>query len=533
MLTKNWTVERSDKAIYRRLLRRTMIPMITMGILFLAIGIFGAWRVHRLHQRSSDILSENVFSIRTAEELEGVVHELRYRLKRFLSTGNQRHLEEIALLIPVGRECLDQSEQLAKTSREQQLIQRIRRSYVQLIADYERVVADPTSEKPLQIASNLADELIPNEILANTQKYIERNEEELANSRERNQTTATQLMFGLLMLGTCGGVIGLLAGYIIARRVSRTIVQLSLPIRDTAGKLDKVVSPISVTADPSFEDLESILKMVSDRVTMVVERLQENEREMLRSEQLASLGQLAAGLAHELRNPLTSLKTILQLADSPGDLTPRDLDVLKQEITRLEDSVQTFLDFARPPQPDKQFVEFDQLVKETLELVARRAERQGVFLNCSLPRKRIGVMADETQMRQVVLNLLLNALDAVPRGGEVRLEVAQESGELPSTNGRSMKNTKTAGEVALRVSDNGPGLPPQLGEHIFDPFVSTKESGSGLGLSICKRIVEAHDGEISAADRPEGGAVFSVRLPLSPTSPAMEREQMHEAFNSR
>lgn len=527
MLTKNWTVERSDKAIYRRLLRRTMIPIVIMGILFLAIGILGAWRVHRLDQRSSDILSENVSSIRTAEDLEGVVHEVRYRLKRFLSTGNDRHLEEISLLIPAGRECLDQSEQLAKTNREQQLIQKIRRSYAQLVDDYERVAADPFGNESSEIASNLADETIPNELLAHTKQYIERNEQELANSRERNQTTATQLMSGLLMLGTCGGVVGLLAGYIITRRVSRTIVQLSLPIRDTAGKLDKVVSPISVTADPSFEDLESILKMVSERVTQVVERLHENEREMLRSEQLASLGQLAAGLAHELRNPLTSLKTIVQLADSPDELTPRDLDVLKQEITRLEDSVQTFLDFARPPQPDKHLVEFDQLVKETLELVSRRAERQGVFLNCRLPQEPIGVMADETQMRQVVLNLLLNALDAVPHGGEVRLEVVRERRRLPSKNGRSMNNKKTAGEMVFRVFDNGPGLPPQLGEQIFDPFVSTKESGSGLGLSICKRIVEAHEGDIAAADRPEGGAIFSVRLP------AVEMEKMYEALNRR
>lgn len=531
MLTKNWTVERSDKAIYRRLLRRTMFPMLTMGILFLAIGIFGAWRVHRLHQRGSDILSENVSSIRAAEELEGVVHELRYRMKRYLSTRSQRHLEETALLIPVGRECLDQSEQLAKTGREQQLIQKIRRSYAQLTADYERVAAEPTDEASFQIAGNLADEIIPNEIIANTQRYIERNEEELANSRERNQTTATQLMFGLLMLGTCGGVIGLLAGYIIARRVSRTIVQLSLPIRDTAGKLDKVVSPMSVTADPSFEDLESILRMVSDRVTMVVERLQENEREMLRAEQLASLGQLAAGLAHELRNPLTSLKTILQLADTPTDLTPRDLDVLKQEIVRLEDSVQTFLDFARPPQPDKHFVEFDRLVGETLELVVRRAERQGVLLNCRLPRERIGVIADETQMRQVVLNLLLNALDAVPHGGKVDLEVVRELGSFAK--GRSAKKEKTRAELVLRVSDNGPGLPPQLGEHVFDPFVSTKESGSGLGLSICKRILEAHEGDISATDRPEGGAVFTVRLPLPRDIPALEMEERHGQALSR
>lgn len=531
MLTKKWTVEQSDKAIYKRLLRRAMIPMLLIGGGFLAIGGFGAWRVHHLHQRSGDILSENVSSIRSAEELEGVIQELRYRLKRFLSTGNDRHLEEITLLIPAGWEYLNRSEQLAKTNREQHLIQKIRRSYQQFITDYEQVAEDPEGKRSIQVASILADEVIPNEIIKNTHKYIERNEEELAASRERNQAAASQLMFGLLMLGTFGSIIGLLAGYLIARRMSRTIVQLSLPIRDAAGKLDKVVSPISVTADPSFEDLELILKKVSDRVTMVVERLRVNEREMLRAEQLASLGQLAAGLAHELRNPLTSLKTILQLADSPAELTRRDLDVLKQEIVRLENSVQAFLDFARPPQPDKHFVEFVQLINETTEFIARRAERQGVSLSCSLPRKSIGLMADEIQMRQVVLNLLLNALDASSPEGIVELELTEVTANVQTGN----KNfTKAGSELLLSVSDRGSGLPPQLGTRIFDPFVSTKESGIGLGLSICKRIVEAHEGEIAAADRPEGGAVFTVRLPKSWHRPGREKEEVNfEALGSR
>jgi len=525
MVAKNWTDERPDKAVYNRLLRRSMFPVIAVGIFFLAVGVYGAWRVHRLHQRSSDILSENVSSIRAAEELEAVVHEMRYRLKRFLSTGNERHLDEIAKLIPKGREWLDQTQSLAKTSREQQSVDSIRRGYELLVSNYKKVAADPTAAEPLQIAGNLADEVIPNEVLGFTKRYIARNEEQLTVSRQRNQTTATRLMFGLLLLGTCGGGVGLFAGYVIARRVSRTIVQLSLPIRDTAGKLDKVVAPISVTADPSFDDLELILKTVSDRVTMVVERLQEKERDMLRAEQLAAIGQLAAGLAHELRNPLTSLKTILQLADTPEHLTERDLDILKQEITRLENSVQTYLDFARPPQPDKRLVEFDQLVKNTLELVHRRAERQGVLVDYSLPRQRIRVLADETQMRQLILNLLLNAFDAVPLEGRVHLEIVQRRGERPPRHGHSMPNI--AGEMEFRVWDNGPGLPAEFGDHVFDPFVSTKESGSGLGLSICKRIIDAHGGEIAAANGRDGGAVFSVRLPLCSDATGENKEEKH------
>src|SRR5262249_21102502 len=117
------------------------------------------------------------------------------------------------------------------------------------------------------------------------------------------------------------------------------------------------------------------------------------------------------------------------------------------------------------------------------------------------------VEADFGQIRQVVLNLLLNALDAVPQGGTVWVRLAAP-------------DTEADGWLTLQVADTGPGLPGQLGQQIFEPFVSTKETGLGLGLSICKRIVEAHGGTLGAANRPEGGACFTVRLPITRESPS-------------
>jgi two-component system, NtrC family, sensor histidine kinase HydH len=139
-------------------------------------------------------------------------------------------------------------------------------------------------------------------------------------------------------------------------------------------------------------------------------------------------------------------------------------------------------------------------------LLAPRAEQQGVRLECRRPEQPVLIQADVGQMRQVMLNLLLNALDATGHGGTIVVEMAV-SDHLAKENGRRDR------WLTLRVSDTGRGLPAGLGQRIFEPFVSTKETGLGLGLSICKRIVEAHEGEIQAANRPEGGAVFTVRLP--------------------
>jgi signal transduction histidine kinase len=218
---------------------------------------------------------------------------------------------------------------------------------------------------------------------------------------------------------------------------------------------------------------------------------------------------MAAGLAHELRNPLMPMKLLVQAAaeraPSPG-LDGRDLAVLEQEITRLERSIQLFLDFARPPQVEKRTFDMGEILAQLLSLLAPRAEQQGVRLECRRPEQPVLVRADVGQLRQVVLNLLLNALDATGQGGTILVELAASDNSPREDGARD-------GWLTLRVSDTGRGLPAGLGQRIFEPFVSTKETGLGLGLTICKRIVEAHEGEIRAADRPERGAVFTVRLP--------------------
>ena len=215
-------------------------------------------------------------------------------------------------------------------------------------------------------------------------------------------------------------------------------------------------------------------------------------------------------MAHELHNPLTTIKMLVQGALTENDtcagketgafrvpvLAGRDLNVVDEELTRLEALVRSFLDFARPPIPERRIVEVCSLVEQTLELVAGRASAAGVTVAFDPPPSSIRIAVDPGQFRQVVLNLVMNALDAVKAGGRVEVRPRQEK----------------AGELTLRVADNGCGLPGELGPQIFDPFITSKETGLGLGLSICKRIAEAHGGTIEAKNRPEGGAEFVVRI---------------------
>ena len=255
------------------------------------------------------------------------------------------------------------------------------------------------------------------DVLAPAEEYLKTNEEDIDESKGQPDM-AGWVVRGFLLLGICGPVIGAGCWIRITRGYSRAIVRLSLPIQDAAGKLNEIVGPITFSSQAGFEEIEIVLHKIAHEIGVVLERLEGSRREALRAEQLAAVGQMAAGIAHELRNPLMAMKILVQSAaeEKPPVLAGRDLTVLEEEITRLERSTETFLDFARPPQVEPRSFDLRTLIGQILDLVSVRAQRQGVQIRCHLPEERaVPIQADMGQIRQVLLNLLLNALDAVPQ----------------------------------------------------------------------------------------------------------------------
>jgi signal transduction histidine kinase len=220
--------------------------------------------------------------------------------------------------------------------------------------------------------------------------------------------------------------------------------------------------------------------------------------EVLRSDQLAAVGQLAAGVGHELRNPLTSIKMIVQsaLEDPRPQLNEDDLKIIDDEIRRMQHSLQTFLDLSRPMSVQRRPIVLRPLMENVRGLVKSRAEKQNVNLWIDVADE-LTVVADEGQLRQVLVNLSLNALDAMPTGGTIEFSARRQKPDL----------------VRIEVRDSGPGIGAAMMAKLFEPFASTKETGLGLGLVNSKRIVEAHGGMIAAANRLEGGASFTLTLP--------------------
>jgi two-component system sensor histidine kinase HydH len=232
-----------------------------------------------------------------------------------------------------------------------------------------------------------------------------------------------------------------------------------------------------------------------------VEALKE---EVERARHLASLGRLAAGVAHEVRNPLSSLKGFAQLLRSgfrPGSDQERYADIMIEEVERLDRVVQELLDFAKPVSPDRKPSSLNAIVDEALGLVADDAGYRNVAIERRLAEDLPKAMVDPFQMRQALLNIFLNAVEAMPEGGVLTVETAAP--------GDPARNPL----VTVSVSDTGQGMTRGEIERLFEPFYTTKPKGTGLGLTIVARLVEQNGGHVAVTSEKGRGSTFTVRLP--------------------
>jgi signal transduction histidine kinase len=254
--------------------------------------------------------------------------------------------------------------------------------------------------------------------------------------------------------------------------------------------------------------------MLNDYQKSYAERIRERERSVVeekltRAQHLAEIGQLAASLAHEIKNPLAGISGAAQIirdampADDPHQ--PIVTEILGQ-INRLDATVKDLLQYARPTPPRAQNVALDDIVERVLTVLQKEPAVQRVRIEHEPGEPGAIVFADEGQIEQLLLNLLLNAAQASDEGGAIQVAILAEG------------NT-----VKLIVRDEGAGMTPEVRERTFEPFFTTKARGTGLGLTICRRIVEVHGGEIEVASEPDAGTTVTVSLPTKDARPRTVR----------
>lgn len=230
-----------------------------------------------------------------------------------------------------------------------------------------------------------------------------------------------------------------------------------------------------------------------------IKRLQKAIRQ---KEKLATIGGLAAGIAHEIRNPLSSIKGIASYFRDKAPKASEDYDiaeVMVREVDRLNRVITEFLEFARPTEINVRPVKVAELLEHSVRLVRHDAEANGIRIGLTCGKDLDSILVDPDRLNQCLLNLYLNAIQAMGKGGEL-----------------DIKGYRDGGTICIEIADTGPGIPGEYMERIFDPYFTTKPSGSGLGLAIVFKIIDAHGGKIFVANRKLGGARFIIQLPVAP-----------------
>ncbi len=251
-----------------------------------------------------------------------------------------------------------------------------------------------------------------------------------------------------------------------------------------------------------YQELKTFSQQMEEKIQETTAVLRKTEAQLVRSEKLAALGQLAAGIAHEIRNPLTSINILIHSLTenfSSEDSQREDLKVIEEEIDRINEILDRFLRFAKPAPPLLEKTEVATIFEETLQLIRPRMEKQGVRVEKQFHALPM-ILMDREQMKQVALNLLLNAVQAMPSGGTLAIKG---------------QNSEDGQWITISIQDSGVGIPDEDINRLFDPFFSTREGGIGLGLSIAHRIIDQHQGKIEVESAPGKGTLFTLWLPVS------------------
>jgi len=319
----------------------------------------------------------------------------------------------------------------------------------------------------------------------------------LANMRREVQRTR----FVLILIGFVGLLIGIFGATFLARRITG-------PLKKLVGGTVKIskgdfAHTIDIPSQDEIGDLAKSFNKMSRELLQTREGMEEANRKLIQAEKLASIGRISATIAHEIRNPLTSVKLNIQKVSQSTQLDEVEEEHLKisqEGIGQIEKFIKEFLDFTRMSELNLAQFPVGQILEESIKMMSDFLAQKKVILEKKFGKKEPLALVDGDKLRQVFLNILRNAYEAVDEGGKISVSL-------------SLKREEESRKIRVVISDNGRGIPIGDWENIFEPFYTTKSSGTGLGLAIARKIIEQHRGLIRVIKREGRGTSFEVLIP--------------------
>ncbi|MGO8761511.1 MAG: ATP-binding protein [Desulfobaccales bacterium] len=485
--------------MWKRLSLRARILILLIALVLTTIGggLVTLWHNEATDFLLTSLMEKNVASYHAAEELQTALLQQRGYLTYYFLDGNPEWLKEIERYNRTFEDWLEKARKSAYTEAMREIIAQIDGQYHQYVMARERVIALYRGGKR-EAGAKLHGEIRHQygEILNLCQRYKVAHEYAISRERTESRARARFINAFALVAVPAAAVLGVLLAYILIKQILGPIRQLAL---SAAPATPGAQVPDEVKA------LSSRMHSLIEDVDQAQTELTRSQEHLLQSGKWAMVGKLAAGVAHSIRNPLTSvnmrlfsLKRSLAMSQSQQE----DFEVISEEIRHIDTIVRNFLEFSRPPKLKMQQISPSAVVDMALVLLRYRLESYGVEVKLIRKDRLPEIWADPDQLKEVLVNLVLNACEVVVNGGVITIR-EEEKGEAP-----------LGPAAVIRVSDNGPGIPESVRDKVFQPFFSTKEEGTGLGLSIASRIIEEHGGRLELESKAKKGATFVITLPL-------------------
>jgi signal transduction histidine kinase len=476
---------------------RILALLAALIITTLVGGLVTLWHNEAMDSLLASLVEKNVASFHAAEELETSLLRQKGFLTYYFLDGKPQWLREIDKNQRSFNEWLQKARQSAYTASMGEILGQIEAEYQQYIKARQAVISlyrDGKKKEGARLHQEVRQQFAG--LLKLCERYKLMHEYAIARLRTESQARARFINAFALVAIPSVGLLGLLLAYVLFKQILGPIRRLA---RETVPATPDSRAPDEVTA--LSHRMHSLMEGM-DQAQIELERSQEH---LAQAEKWALVGKLAAGAAHSIRNPLTSVKMRLWSMNRSLDLNVperEDLEAISEEIRHIDTIVANFLQFSRPQKLRKERISPSEVVDQALKLLHNRLQLYAVAVILDRKIRLPEIMADPEQLREALVNLVVNACEAMVGGGE--LTIREEEGE-----------DADLGRVAiLRVTDTGPGIPEAIQDQVFQPFFSTKEEGTGLGLSIANRIVKDHDGRLDLDSQEGRGTTFIITLPF-------------------
>jgi signal transduction histidine kinase len=488
-----------------RLSLRNRVLLILAGFVLttLFLGLVLVWYTFRMEGLLASITEKHLFASRNAEALEAALMQQKGLVAYHLLDGDPDWLRRQQALEGDFLDRLARAREASEDADPLQALEQIRADFEQYAAKKGRVV------ELYRNGDTAAGAVLHREVHRHFDSLIERSarfkqfhtDRILAAEAYSHEQAQRLRLISLAAIFSSAGLTLLLAFVFV--------YQILEPLRRLT--LEAYRAGVPARSENEVKALSRGVRVLLHNVDHTQSELVRSRESLLQAEKMALVGKLAAGMAHSIRNPFTSVKMRMFSLGRSLDLDAAqkdDFDVIAAEIRHIDTIVQNFLEFSRPPKLRMLPVDPSGVVDSALRLLEHRLKAYGVTVAVDRPAPLPPVAADAEQLKEVLVNLVVNACEAMAHGGTITIE---ERSVPFGTHGRA---------ALIRVRDDGPGIPPHLVEKVFQPFFSTKEQGTGLGLSIAQRIIGEHHGSLEVESIDGQGAVFTITLPA--------KEPVHE-----